>query len=87
MTELFWRGAESMWRWRGWCPIHKDDSPDHGATMAQPWRRRWEHGAMLLGPDLGLNEVLIDQVLARRLADDVPVLMAHRAKVEDSNYC
>ncbi len=38
---------------------------------------------MPIGPDLGLYEALIDQVLARRLAGDVPGLVAQRAKVED----
>ncbi len=38
---------------------------------------------MPTGPDLGLYEALIDQVLARRLAGDVPGLVAQRAKVED----
>jgi hypothetical protein len=38
---------------------------------------------MPTGPDLGLYEALIDQVLARRLASDVPGLVAQRAKVDD----
>ena len=38
---------------------------------------------MPAGPDLGLYEALIDQVLASRLAGDVPGLVAQRSKVED----
>lgn len=40
---------------------------------------------MPAGPDLGLYEALIDQVLAGRLAGDVPGLVAQRSTVEDAD--
>jgi superfamily II DNA or RNA helicase/HKD family nuclease len=55
--------------------------------MHRAWSRRGirQNAGMPTGPDLGLYEALIDQVLAHRLTANVPGLVAQRAVVDEAD--